>query len=378
LWVLLATAVALFVGGPALAQGIPDAIRTKTTELTADEETLVKQYVEDHSKNLMKGDQPELIKKDRDALLEPLSKKDTGVPFRIKYSQFLIEKLRAMTAVQITGTDKEKGAAEKVVLNGVIIAGELATDQAIDLITDKAGAKEPAVRYQVGYALQRVFRASQNPPAAAQVTKLVDAIKGLSDRIAEEKDAQVLDSLIRAGLEGAKINQDAAISAVAKGAAKAAKNLNNPGGVDEARALLRAADNLQLMIATANGGGSAVGLQSAKDAAELGGMLIARVVRMVEKKELPQAEAKAGDLRDTCAQIVSAAQKLVQFAGQAMNSTGSYVITDKNGRAIQLNELLRRGTTNDDAVFVEDAQLMIGPDGMLTKDPFKFPADSFR
>jgi hypothetical protein len=367
LWVFLAGMLALFVGGQALAQDIPDAIRTKVTPLDEAETKVVQDYVEAHSKNLQSTD-PQLVKKDRDALLQPLEKADTSVPFRITYDKFLIPKITPMMT----------SSTEMIVINGLILAGDLATDKAVDLVMSKAGDKAPAVRYQVGYAIVRVCRAVHDSQPAVNPNKLPDVLTDLEGRIAQEKDPQVLDAFIRAGLAAAKIDnvQNQAISAVAKGVAKAAKNLNNPAGQKEAEALLRAADQLQLILAQAAGRGVPVNATTAKEAAEMGGVLIARVVRMVEKKQLPQ---QAGDpLRDACAQLVSAAQKLIQFSGQALQPGGDFQIKDKDGKAIYLNESLKLGTVKGDATFVQDAQLLIGPGGMLSKPPFELPPEEFK
>ena len=36
------------------------------------------------------------------------------------------------------------------------------------------------------------------------------------------------------------------------------------------------------------------------------------------------------------------------------------------------------GTNPGDAAFVADANRLIGPEGMLTKEPFNIPADKFK
>jgi hypothetical protein len=358
----LAGMLALFVGAPALAQDIPDSIRTNVNGLTEEEAKVVAQYVADHSKNL--SDDPQLLKKDRDALLQPLEKANTSAPFRLTYEKSLIPLI-----TQMVGSPKEM-----VVINGLILAGDLATDRAIEVILGKIGDKAPAVRFQVGYALGRVFQTVVKAPKAARDVVLKGAVKDLEGRIAQEKNAAVLDSFIRAGLDATKIDflQNDAISAVARGVIKAAKNLNNPAGTREAEALLRAADQLQLVLAQAAGRGVPVDPNTAKDAAELGGVLIARVVRMVEKKELPLAEGKPIDpLRDTSAQLVSASQKLIQFSGQSLQPGGTFTMPP-------LVESLKQGTVKGDATFVQDAQLLIGPGGMLTKAPFDLPAEKFK
>jgi len=369
LWVLAAVTALAGVGGArALAQGIPDAIRTKVEQLNEAEAKTVAQYVDDHSKNLL-SDDPQLLKKDRDALLEPLSKSDTGVGFRIAYDRVLIPKITPMMTAP----------KDLVVINGLNIAGDLATDRAVDLVVGQATAKLPSVRYQAAYALERVFRAVLEGQPAASAQKLSTAVGGLEQRIAQEKDAQVLDRLIRAGLSAAKIMkpevqlQDVAISAVSKGAAGSAKNMINGGGQQEMSAFLRAADGEQLMIAQA-GGRAGMKQDTAKAAALLGGVLIGRVVKMVETKQLPpNTDSKVDPLRQTCSQMVSAAQKLIQFSGQIMQPGGTFVLADDKGAPLDLGGDVRKGTKDDDARFST-----VGWDAvkaMLAKPPFAIPAE---
>jgi hypothetical protein len=363
LWVLAAVAALAGIAGPrALAQAIPDAIRTKTSELGPEEVQVVTKYVEDHSKNLTSTD-PQLLKRDRDDLLEPLSKKDTSVPFRIAYDRALEPKLADMVA----------NADKMVVINGLNIAGDLATDRAITVIESKADDKDPSVRYQVGYALQRAFEAAQNAARAATVQALDAAVKRLEQRIALEKDANVADRWIRAGLAGAGVPEltGDAVGAVARGAIQAAKGLNNPGSVMDAMALLRAAVGVRDVLAQR---GSGLNGQAAKDAAEMAGALVARAARMVQKKQLP---AGASTERSTYSQVVSAAQTVVQLAGQALGNANIQIL-GVNGQPVQLNESLNLGNAGGDAKFAEDAQLLVGPGGVLSKPPFDLPPEKFK
>jgi hypothetical protein len=260
-----------------------------------------------------------------------------------------------------------------VVINGLIIAGDLATDRALAVIESKAGAKEPAVRFQVGYALQRTFKAAQNSARAATVGVLDRAVKGLEQRIGQEKDANVADALIRAGIEAAGVPEltGDAVGAVARGTIQAAKGLNNPGSVKDAEALLRAAVGVRDVLAQR---GNGLNAQAAKDAAEMAGALGARVARMVQKKELP---AGTSTVRSTYSQVVSAAQTVVQLAGQALGNP-DVQIKGVNGQPVQLNESLNQGNASGDAKFAEDAQLLIGPGGVLSKPPFEIPPEKFK
>src|SRR5262249_35688143 len=194
---------------------------------------------------------------------------------------------------------------------------------------------------------------------------LDDAVKSLEQRIGQEKDANVVDALIRAGIGAAAVPEltGDAVGAVARGTIQAAKGLNNPGSVKDAEALLRAAGGVRDVRAQ---GGKGRGGSGAKDGAEMGGTLVARVARMVQKKDLP---AGAGTLRSTYAQVVSAAQTVVQLAGQALGNP-DVQIKGVNGQAVQLNESLSQGNAGGGAKVAEDAQLLIGPGGVLTKPPF--------
>jgi hypothetical protein len=370
---MLSAMVALLgLAGPcALAQTIPDAIRTKVGELGPEEVQVVRQYVGDNSKNLLTTPpNPQLLRKDREALLDPLSRSGTSVPFRIAYDR----------EINPVATQMAASGDKMIVINGLILAGELATDKGVNLIESKIGDKDPSVRFQAAYALARTFFYAQEVPSAVGPATLMGAVKDLEQRIAQEKDPNVLDRLIRAGIGATAVQSlmGDAISAVAKGTIQAAKGGENPGNGNDCGALLRAAVGLRDTLAQAGLRGLPVPAQSAKDAAEMAGALIARAVRMVDQKQLPLGNNPLHPMRDTCAQVASAAQTVSQLAGEVLQPGGDFKLR-KNGTPFTIGDSLRQGTVQGDATFTNDAGLLIGAgEGMLSKAPFNIPPERFK
>jgi hypothetical protein len=287
------------------------------------------------------------------------------VPFRLAYSHELIPMITKMV-----GSPKDL-----IVVNGLILSGDLATNEALDIVHNQVGAKAPAVRYQAGYALLRTFQAAHDSQPAIERARLGDALKDIRDRIGQEPNANIVDMFVRAGLAGMKIDGlvNDAISAVSRGTIQGAKGAKNPGGVKEAEALLRAADGVQLAIGEAVGRNTHVGGQAATDAAEMAGVLIVRVSHMVEKKEL--ALDASDPLRIACAQVVSASQKLIRFSGQALQPGGTFELVDATGAPIDLGMDLKAGTNEGDARFSTDVDAVRA---MLTKGPFNVAAEKLK
>jgi hypothetical protein len=347
-------------------QPIPAAVVTKVDQLSDAEKKQVADYVASNSANLLSSDKL-LVKKDREALVQPLTTQGISVSFRIAYDREVMPKIAPML----------NAGAQMVVINGLIIAGELATDNSIALVQQKIGDKEPAIRFDAGYALNRAFQAVVRNQPAAQERTLSAAVRGLEAAIAGEKDPRVLDAFVRAGLAAAEKDslRDDAVSAVSKGMIQAAKQIGNPGEVTEVEVMLRASAGIG-QIAGQAVQRRALNQDAAKNAAELGGVLISRIDRVVDKKQLPLT---SNSLREAYSQLAAAAQTLVQFSGQNLQPGGSFQITDKEGRPILLNSTLKLGTVQGDASFREDLKKIIGPeDGLLEKAPFEIPAEKFR
>ncbi len=376
---MLAAAFALVgvLGSPALAQGIPDAIRTKTEQLSADEANQVKQYVTDNSKNLMSGD-PQLMKKDRDALLEPLQKGDTGVSFRIACERELLPKIQQMVA------SKE----DLIAVNGLILAGDLATTGAVGVIETKIGDKAAAVRFQAGFALARTFQAFRTGQPAVDEATLKNALTDLQGRISQERNTRVLDSFIRAGLAAAESEKlrAKAVTVVARGVIDAAKNLNDPATAKEdADALLRAAVEVRNIMGDLVQKNTAFDPESATNAAEMAGVLISRINQMVEQKQLPGLDGKDGKplpLREACGSGSDGRGEGDPVGGPTVLQPGAefpdcWTLRATADRPWQ-GSSPRAARTGDGKFSTLDVDAIIGQGGILSKPPFKISPDKLK
>jgi hypothetical protein len=335
---------------------IPDAVRQKTGELTPDEKAGIKAFVVEHSKNLESAD-PLLVKKDRDAILAKLEGGNIGVPFRLEYDSQLHESLTKML----------RNENQKTVLNGLVIAGSLATDRSMQLVQGKLGDPAVAIRFEAACSLARTFRAASVPPVAIN-QQLAPAVRGIGQQLDKEQDPFVRDALIRAAIAATDVpgQQPAAISAIATGTigsirAKQGKPLTEP----ELLTLLRAGTGMRDICTRAVQQGAAVPPNAAKDAAELGGHLLKAVAAQLQGAASPAAVQN----REKLAQLAAAAQQTIEFSGQLLTGAPTQITGT-------LAKDIRENTKAGDARFLESVNQIINE--VLRKAPFELPPDKFK
>jgi len=366
-WVALAALAWVGVASrTAVAQldRLPAEIVGSTNALTPAQVTTVTVYVEAHSKNLGDAAKPQAIRADRLELLQPLP--EAGTPFRIKYGELLGPKLLALV--------NDPGQTELVVINALVIAGDLGTQQALDVLNLGAKSAKPAVRYQAAYGLLRTFEtAAPNKTPAMRDDQFERAIAGTTERITNEKDPLVLDALVRALLTAANNERfrDRAVSVLSKSIGETVKSLaGNPGHKTltepQLDTLIRTTAGVRDILTAANQ--RPVPAQVAKDAAELAGRLIAHMVKAVEGKQI--AMLPPDPIRDRYSQLATAAETVVVFSGTTLQPGGNFPNKD-------LGRTLKQATVQDDAKFALDGRTIAGSDGMLSKSPFNFPPDHF-
>jgi hypothetical protein len=362
---LLTVALLAFAGSfcfPALGQstGITPELR-RIAQLSTDQAAVVQQYVRENSANLS-SDNPDLIRRNRAALLEPLADEQTSPAFRLKYSELL------MPLIGPLATNK----SEIVVINALVIAGDLATAQSTDVLKAAASADKPAVRYQAAYGLRRTFEAlAAMPTLTMRPDQAEDAVKAIAARLGTERDTLVLDGLVHAGLAAcnitslrspALINLSNAVSGLAKSADAAASPTLAP-------VLLRAGLGTRDVLSQSLS--AQVSADAVKAAAELGGHLIAYCIKAAQTQGIPLAQRGQSEYatRETFAQLATTAENIVLFA---LTSRGAGSVQAK-----QLGEKLKAGTASGDVAFVEDALTVVGSTGMLSKAPFSFAPGTF-
>lgn len=356
---LLAAALAglTFFGGNALAQGIvdiPAATVSKAVPLSPEEEAAIKAYVDAHTKNLL-GEDPLLLRRDRTAILSKLEAAQVGVPFRLAYDAALQPHVQAML----------NDPREKTAVNGLVIAGSLATDRSVNLITSKLNAPV-AVRFEAASALGRVFKAAANQPLGAN--NLPATVRNLEQLISNEKDPLVRDALIRAGIDAAEINElrPAALTAIARGVSAVVRAAQGKIPNDaELSCLIRASVGVRDIASRARQQNVRLPAQPAKDAAEMAGAILVFVNRVL----LGAAQPNVVLDRQRLADLAASAQTTIELAGPLLDNKNVDLGVDLAGN-------VRQGNKDGDAKFGVDVNQKILP--ALSRQPFDLPPDRFR
>lgn len=348
---------------PAHAQGegLPTDIR-RAPQLTAAQEQAVQSYVKEHVANLA-SDNPQFIKRDRTALLEPLADAEASPKFRFTYAEALIPTLETLAG----------NANEMVVINAMVLAGDLATAQGVNYLTKGLTAAKPAVRYQAAFGMRRTFEAlAAMPSPTINDEQRAAAIEAIAGRIKDEADAVVLDGLVYAALEATKAPATRNVALVQLGRAMSAK-VRSVGGKavadSMAQVMLRAGAGLRDSLAATQAG------QASDDAvmatAEAAGAMIAYCVKAVESKSLPAAgQGGTTPAREVHAQLATTCENVV-LLGATLKKGASVPESRKIG------DKIRAGTAESDQAFAQDARGLVGGDGLLSKPPFGFAPGSF-
>lgn len=351
-WALLVALVCAWCTvTPARAQGGNlDVAIVQATQLSPDQKSKVEEYVNTHSKNLA-GAAPD-IKKDRNALLKPLEGPGVSTAFRLEYSGRLVPILTPLIA----------NDNDLIVINAVVIAADLATQGSVDLLANAAAAAKPSIRYEVAYALRRTFEALRPMDAPTmQPEQIQRAIDLVATRLEAEADAIVIDGLILAGLEAAKLTdyRARALSKLSKAFANRCKSFS-PADTGDALLddMLRAGKGVRDVMAGLRP--NQIDQASLRNAAELGGQLVAFCIRAVESQNFGGTDGSKH------AQIAGAGETVVLLAVQLQTGT-------RPPEARGLSESLKSAQ----ARFLVDAKDLLGPRGPLMSEPFKFAQADF-
>jgi hypothetical protein len=159
-----------------------------------------------------------------------------------------------------------------------------------------------------------------------------------------------------------------------------AQNANDPPGKAAPEeletmysAFQRSAQTVRDAVTNQNINEPQLGTAELKAAGALGGDLIANIRRRALAGELkvpdgdPKAEAAAKATRSRFARIAADSERAVFFAASALGApTG-----DLN---VNLGDKLQQGKDDD---FAKDSLRLMGPNGILTGNPFNYPDDRF-
>lgn len=327
--------------------------------LSGDQDAEVKRYAEFNLPGLTDAAKR---REARAAILRPLDNARASADFRFKYSKALLPKLQ-----QLSGSTDDV-----VAINALVVCGELATPDAASLVVSKLADSKPQIRYQAAYGLRRTFEAMVNSPRAIDDGGASQLIRDTAARLAAEKDPLVTIALIEAALQSCSIPklEGEALKAIssAMGAQSLATNAKT-ATPQQLFTLVKVGQGVRDMLA--NMGGQ-LPADAVKSASELGGRLVGVSLRAIETKSVPMpAEGTRSEVRDLHVQISTLGQNIAKLASTSLSPSTPIAMPEGS-----LGDLLKKGSVRDDASFAEDARKIIGPGGVMTKEPFGFAADS--
>lgn len=355
------------LAAPALAQpGVLPANVINAGTIAAADQQAIDEFVGKWMKDLG-SDDAEKVKKAREALAGPVMEQNISVPFRLAYS-------KALTDAKLA--DLCKSANETVAINALRLAGEAAETQTLGLLKDGFSDKRSAVRYAAVFGAMRAFE-QVIPPAGNPNGRAPAVASGALEQLVastavvlnkDKEEALVVDAASRALLAAARIDRPKFEGVAKSGAVQACQGLSKrltAAGKDDwtiVEAAGRAASQFQQSLGGAKG--AQVDAEVRKEAAGLGGDLIAWVCRQLNAGAVPEGgDAK---VRDPYAVALAAGENVVLYAIKAAGGPLP---------GAKLVPAFGEGNKQGDAKVVIEAGKLVGE--MLTKAPFGFSADRF-
>ncbi len=367
---LLTGAISLGLGAHlarAQVDAIPAEITASQTQLNPSQVDTVKKYADRYVQQLTAsaeaGEKLEAVQKLEEArrmLQGPLAGSTVSPAFRLAYTRQLADAVKTLLA----------NSNQKVVINTLSIAGDLATDTSVDILDSHLTDPDPSIRRSVAGAVRRTFEAVVNAPPAVGAESLIKLLDHLGEAIKAEKDPEVTSGMAEAvlmGLEIAKPKYEAvrgrALSVVCDSLGTRVRQLEGVmPGLDLAKTLISAASRVRDML-----GKPGVDPKAIKDAAGFAGDLLVVVRKAVGNKGLALVAAEQDAERLTAIQISQLSEQITSLALKGLAG---------NMPAIQLSNFLRAGTVADDAKFAVGVQSLV--DETLTKAPLGLAADRFK
>lgn len=128
------------------------------------------------------------LKPARDRLLEPLGSQNVSAAFRLEFWK----NVSATAQQMMTASDD----VQKV--NGLRIAGEIATDSSVGTVTPSLKDKNASIRFAASFAIMRAFEQTHGKPAAMSKETASELINSVANAMKVETDANCFDSMVRA------------------------------------------------------------------------------------------------------------------------------------------------------------------------------------
>jgi len=347
--------------------------------ITPEQDQEIARYVGEHAAKL-RSDDPRDVRDARRALLEPLGGSSIKVAFRLKYADYVMPELGRLIEDPAV---KDKPEAQVRAIAALVIAGDLATREAVTALVGALGSTRDDIRHQAAYGIRRVFEALSAAQPATDANTCMHAVRSLRDKMTQEKNELVLDAIASALLAGGSVEaagfdalRPESIRALSQGVQAIVRRT-------EARADDRAVLNLLLRASAVRDvlarSRARLPADALVEAGAIGGELVGFCVRGARTERIPMGEIDptrfpAGaevPLRELYAQASQAGETLILFAGQQSGTPGF------EASPLNLGAKMRTGTKQGDATFITDAGRLIGPQGLLTRPPFSLNADRF-
>lgn len=328
--------------------------------------------IDEHVEKWMKDlglDEAEKVKKAREALAGPVMEQNISVPFRLAYSKALVDAKLA---------DLCKSKNDTIAINALRLAGEAAETQSIALLKDGFADKRTSVRYAAVFGAMRAFEQVAPPPgnpngrapavASGTLEQLVVSVAAAMNK--DKEESLVVDAASRALLAAAGIDRPKFEGVAKTAAVELCRGLSKKviaAGKDDwtiIEAAGRAASQFQQALGGAKG--AQVDADIRKEAAGLGGDLIAWVCRQLNAGVVPEGGNTDGKGREPYGVALASGENVVLYAVKAAGGPLP---------GAKLVPAFGQGNRQGDAKVVVDAGTMIAE--TLTKAPFNLPADRF-
>ncbi len=359
---------AAFGQGPGRGPLPADLVTSGT--LSASQVAEVDAYAKEWVVQLASED-PLQVRRARKALQQPLDVPRVSARFRQEYSRALAPELQRLA----------RNPRDLVVVNALVIAGDLATDAGVSILDQSFTDPRPAVRYEAVAGLGRTIDAIDRGGALESAAAMA-ILNRLAGAVIDEQDPFVVDRLVRSMMEATEVARGGYEALRAEGYLKITSSMSRKiRALGDARAssgvlesALRITGHLRDGLTAP--GQQAMGSEQVKGAAALGGDLLAYVTDRLAKGDFPPvatgddeaaAQAKRAQ-RALARELVANAETIIYFSLSSLGSSPT---------PTTLAADFERADANADTRFRDGAMRIFGRGGVLNSRPFDFAADRF-
>jgi hypothetical protein len=302
------------------------------------------------------------IKKARVAIIDAIDDPKMATSERFDASDALIAPLKAM----IESDD------EIMVVNGLMIAGNIVTPDSIALIETAFESDKPGVRYAGLKALRSTFTIlSTQRTRSLEFQEISIQIRAAADILKDDTDNFVAEGAARALIEAAKMRDselsgeaEKAFQALAEAASSRLSTIDDVAD-DRKSGVLRIA-----MLSTfelgrvLQSGTNTPGREPIRQAAGLAGDSLAHVFSRFQAADLKIASMNESETI-MLSQLIGASENLVYSAQSELG---------ESAKPVALRQTFESGNDRD---FNRSILTLIGGSGVLTRAPFSLKADRF-